>query len=279
MTTLSLLLICLWAGGVLAAPPPPVNSGGSLVLSVNEAKPPLLGTAEPKSVLGQEVQAFIFRHHSRVWPEVTYLRPRMGGRSFYQRLPLSSPALEPLIQKYARFYGVEEHLIRAVIRHESGGNNRAVSPKGAQGLMQLMPGTASLMGVRDPFDPEENIAGGVGYLRRCLDRFGQNIPLAVAAYNAGPERVAQYGAVPPIAETQSFVRNVMGSYLGQQPLGTLAKTPSAPGRGPTVKAAPEPRGTRKVSALAERDRPSRRLGPKIIEVRFPKKTVSSNSEP
>ena len=78
--------------------------------------------------------------------------------------------------------------------------------------MQLMPGTAALMGVRDSFDPEQNIAGGVRYLRGCLDRFGHNVPLAVAAYNAGPEAVAKYCTIPPYQETQLFVNNVMGTY-------------------------------------------------------------------
>jgi soluble lytic murein transglycosylase-like protein len=71
------------------------------------------------------------------------------------------------------------------------------------------------MGVKDPFDPEQNIAGGVGYLRRCLDRFGHNLPLAVAAYNAGPEAVARYATIPPYQETQLFVNNVLGSYGAQ----------------------------------------------------------------
>ena len=100
------------------------------------------------------------------------------------------------------------------MRHESGFKATAVSPKGAQGLMQLMPGTAALMGVKNPLDPEQNIAGGVGYLRHCLDRFQHNVPLAVAAYNAGPESVARCGAIPPYQETQVFVNNVMGTYAG-----------------------------------------------------------------
>ena len=123
-----------------------------------------------------------------------------------------------MIRKYSQIYGVDPSLVRAVMRHESGFNATAVSPKGAQGLMQLMPGTAALMGVKDPFDPEQNIAGGVGYLRHCLDRFQHNVPLAVAAYNAGPESVAKCGAIPPYHETQLFVNNVMGSYAGPNQL-------------------------------------------------------------
>ena len=141
-----------------------------------------------------------------------------------------------MICKYAQIYGVDPTLVRAVMRHESGFKSTAVSPKGAQGLMQLMPGTAALMGVKDPFDPEQNIAGGVGYLRHCLDRFQHNVPLAVAAYNAGPESVAKCGAIPPYQETQVFVNNVMGAYAGPTQMKPGApgdpKAPApAPGKG------------------------------------------------
>ncbi|MDD5640183.1 MAG: lytic transglycosylase domain-containing protein [Syntrophales bacterium] len=121
--------------------------------------------------------------------------------------------IEKLIHKYAAHYKIDPELIKAIMRRESGFNPGAVSPKGAQGLMQLMPGTSNLMGVKNPFDPEQNIAGGVAYLRHCLDRFDDNVVLAVAAYNAGPHRVAKCGEIPRIAETQSFVRNVVAEYL------------------------------------------------------------------
>ncbi len=92
-----------------------------------------------------------------------------------------------VIEKYARQYGVDEDLVWAVIRQESGFNPRAVSPKGAMGLMQLMPGTAAMLGVSDAFDVEQNVAGGIKYLEQCLNQFNQDVPLALAAYNAGPE--------------------------------------------------------------------------------------------
>ena len=164
-----------------------------------------------------------------------------------------------MIHKYSRIYGVDPTLVRAVMRHESGFNPAAVSPKGAQGLMQLMPGTAALMGVRNPFDPEQNIAGGVGYLRRCLDRFHHNVPLAVAAYNAGPERVAQCGTIPPIQETQVFVSNVMGTYAGPTQVKNPAKAKAAAAGGKGAKSGQKlPR--------QKSDQP-RRPRPKIIEVR------------
>ena len=177
------------------------------------------------------MQVYIFNKKTRVWPQVyghTVQTPFRGT------LSLRDPQLEALIRKYAQVYGVDPTLVRAVMRHESGFKSTAVSPKGAQGLMQLMPGTAALMGVKDPFDPEQNIAGGVGYLRRCLDRFQHNVPLAVAAYNAGPESVAKCGAIPPYQETQVFVNNVMGTYAGPNQM-----KPGAPG---DPKAAASPRG-------------------------------------
>ena len=99
--------------------------------------------------------------------------------------------LAKVIEKYAQHYGVDQDLVWAVIRQESGFNPQAVSPKGARGLMQLMPGTAALMGVSDAFDVEQNIGGGVKYLERCLSQFNQDVGLALAAYNAGPDNVVK----------------------------------------------------------------------------------------
>jgi soluble lytic murein transglycosylase-like protein len=116
---------------------------------------------------------------------------------------------DDLIVKYAGEYGIRANLVRAVVQVESGYNARAISPKGAMGLMQLMPATAAQLGVRRPFDPEENIRGGVQYLRQLLDRFDNNEELALAAYNAGPLAVDRYGnRVPPYRETRDYVRKV-----------------------------------------------------------------------
>jgi soluble lytic murein transglycosylase-like protein len=112
----------------------------------------------------------------------------------------------------AERHGVPEKLVLAVIQAESGGNRWAVSPKGARGLMQLMPQTASLLGVRDSFDPAENIDGGVRHLRRLIDRYGNDLRLALAAYNAGENAVGQYRGVPPFAETQGYVRKVLALF-------------------------------------------------------------------
>lgn len=120
--------------------------------------------------------------------------------------------MELAIQKYARAFGVDEELVWAVVRRESGFNPTAVSPKGAMGLMQLMPDTAAMMGVTNPFDVEQNIAGGIKYLERCLNQFHGDVGLALAAYNAGPENVIKYQGCPPFSETVQYVAAVLQDY-------------------------------------------------------------------
>jgi hypothetical protein len=132
-----------------------------------------------------------------------------------QSTPVPDTPISSLIDKTAQEHGVDPSLVRLVVQNESGFNPRAVSPKGAMGLMQLMPGTASLLGVQDPFNPAQNIAGGIRYLKQCLERFDNNVCLALAAYNAGPENVAKYQGVPPFAETRKYVANIMQEYRGQ----------------------------------------------------------------
>ena len=127
--------------------------------------------------------------------------------------PLASPRrrerFEPLIQEHAGRQALRPDLVRAVIQVESGFNPRALSPKGAMGLMQLMPATARELGVYDPYDPAENIRGGTAYLRRLIDRYDGNEELALAAYNAGSNAVDRYGrAVPPYRETRQYVKKV-----------------------------------------------------------------------
>jgi soluble lytic murein transglycosylase-like protein len=116
---------------------------------------------------------------------------------------------EPIVAPIAAKYGIETEWVLRIIEAESGGNPNAVSPRGAQGLMQLMPATARALGVQNPFDPVQNIEGGVRYLRHLLDRFG-DVRLALAAYNAGPGNVERYGGIPPFPETWRYLRRILG---------------------------------------------------------------------
>jgi soluble lytic murein transglycosylase-like protein len=125
--------------------------------------------------------------------------------------PVPPEQIDQLVQQNADIWQVDPALIKSVIANESSFDANAQSPVGAQGLMQLMPETAASLGVRNPFDPAQNVAGGTRYLRSLLDRFKGDTRLAVAAYNAGPGAVEKYGDVPPYAETQSYVKNVLGS--------------------------------------------------------------------
>ena len=144
---------------------------------------------------------------------VTYHVP--GAKALRATQPLRTSMrgaeFDEAIEEHSSAQGVPPELVRAVIQVESGFNSKAVSPKGAMGLMQLMPATARELGVINPFHPGENIRGGVAYLRQLLDRYGSNVELALAAYNAGPGSVAKYNAVPPYRETQDYVKRVTGA--------------------------------------------------------------------
>jgi soluble lytic murein transglycosylase len=124
------------------------------------------------------------------------------------------------IAEAAARYAVPERLIWAVIRAESGFDPRAVSPRGARGLMQLMPETAAILGVRDPFNPRENIHGGARHLRGMMERFRYDLPLAIAAYNAGERPVVSYRGIPPYPETREYVARVL-RYYGAPPAWEL----------------------------------------------------------
>jgi hypothetical protein len=138
-----------------------------------------------------------------------------------------SKKLDSLIRQNGSRHGVDPYLIFLVMEQESHFNPRVVSPKGARGLMQLMPGTGARFGVRRPFDPAQNISGGTRYLRQLLDRFKGRVDLVLASYNAGEGAVIKYGhRVPPYRETRNYVKNISKRYKRSK--SPVKSTPSAP---------------------------------------------------
>jgi len=141
--------------------------------------------------------------------EATQSLPKTIGKDYQV-----STNYHRLVHEKATKYKLDPLLVKAVIKTESNWNECAVSKKGAIGLMQLMPATARELNVRNPFNPEENIEGGVKYLRYLLERFNGDLTLALAAYNAGPKWVEKFGVIPPITETRQYVRKVLSLYNG-----------------------------------------------------------------
>lgn len=128
-------------------------------------------------------------------------------------VPAGKSQILGMINQVARKHGVDEKLVQALIKQESGFNPNAKSKSGAIGLMQLMPSTAKSLGVKDPYNAVQNVEGGVKYLKSMLNRYNGNIILALAAYNAGPGAVDKYSGVPPYKETENYVKNILANYL------------------------------------------------------------------
>ena len=177
------------------------------------------------------------------------LRPRPAAPydlSFSDsRRPLFRTAYDGLIEKAAKAENLDASFVSALIRAESNYEPRAVSRKGARGLMQLMPATAKRLSVGKPFDPESNVRGGVRYLRELVDRFGHRPDLVLAAYNAGEGAVEQYGGVPPYRETVAYVDRIMTWW---QPRSASPAAPAAGGGSVVAAAAPAPEAGRALPA-------------------------------
>lgn len=181
--------------------------------------------------------------HFEAAPEVPATDPRPSGAGQVRTAPpftksvnygantvaARPPAnLDELVNSTSQRYRLDPDLVNSVIKAESGFNVRAVSPKGAQGLMQLMPGTASELGVRNAFDAQANVDGGARYLRELLERYNFDLVKALAAYNAGPQRVEQFGGVPPFYETRAYVRRIVVDFnkkkVAQEKAGSAKST-------------------------------------------------------
>jgi hypothetical protein len=166
--------------------------------------PALAGAGDVRIVIGPSGRKVILNENS------TQRSRRLSGKL----VPVPDTNLEPLITRHSGDQNLDPKLVKAVIQAESGYNSRALSNKGAMGLMQLMPDTASLLKVQNPYDPDENIRGGTRYLRQMLDRFAGRLEYAIAAYNAGPGAVERHRGIPPFAETRDYVRRVLALYQG-----------------------------------------------------------------
>ena len=181
----AILLLCLTAA----------TPAEAQIYSWRDASGTLVVSNNPRSADGRALTTYAVAGAAEI--RTTRPAPRGNGR------------FDDLIEQHASAHGVSPALVRAVIQAESNFNPRAVSNKGAMGLMQLMPATARELGVSNPFHPADNIRGGVTYLARLLARYDDNVELALAAYNAGPGNVERYGnTVPPFRETRAYVKKI-----------------------------------------------------------------------
>jgi soluble lytic murein transglycosylase-like protein len=233
--------------GPAAVPSSPLPRQVEFLAVPGEAAPPA-GPARPRGA--RVTRGAVYTYVKDGVTHYTNVRPRGAGTAVrtlftyvetcyacgslpgvdFGNVRLNTAAYAAEIREAAAEFGVDEALVRAIVHAESAFNPQAVSNKGAQGLMQLIPATADRFGVADPFDPAQNIRGGVKYLAWLLDRFDDNITLAAAGYNAGEGNVDRYGGVPPFDETQRYVGRVATLHARyREALGSPAAAPSTVG--------------------------------------------------
>jgi len=235
--------IAQWAAliALLAATALPCPAADTAVLrngfSIRHERRQVIGTITRLYVDGDDtsfvdVPTAEIDHFETVPAEAAQREP--GKNAPPSRLQMQSPAgnihadLNEVVRAASGTYHLDPDLVNSVIRAESGFNVRAVSPKGAQGLMQLMPQTASNLGVQNAFDPKANVEGGTRYLRELLERYDFDLIKALAAYNAGPQRVEQYGGVPPYYETKAYIARIVRDFNKKKLAAKTASQPSAP---------------------------------------------------
>lgn len=150
-------------------------------------------------------------------PQVSLNRALEEAAALQSNIPIHKTSTKSqvlnVVNQISKKYDVDEKLVQALIKQESGFNPKAKSKSGAMGLMQLMPSTAKNLGVQDPYNMVQNVEGGVKYLKSMLNKYNGNVILALAAYNAGPNAVDKYSGVPPYKETQNYVRSILANYL------------------------------------------------------------------
>jgi len=229
-----LCFIWAMAAAALAAPPGTSDAAGRMVSVVN--------ADQRTGRLVRSVVAVSGRSAARRVTPPAAAAPAAGNSTISPAMPAA--AIADAIDRAAAEHSLDPRLIHSVIRVESNYDPAAVSPKGALGLMQLIPDTARRFGVADAFDPAANIEGGARYLRYLLDLFGGDYPLALAAYNAGEGAVAKYGTVPPYKETQNYLK-LVARHLRESPVVAAEKPQPAP--------APRPDETAHVRAVVGAD--------------------------
>jgi hypothetical protein len=207
-----------------------VNADGSSFVDVPTAEiehfeaAPDLPASDPKgNVSGAQAKSPLLAKYARNGAPGASVFPQSG-----------SVDLNEVVNSASQRYWLDPDLVKSVIKAESGFNSRAVSPKGAQGLMQLMPGTASQLGVPNAFDPAANVEGGTKYLRELLERYNFDLVKALAAYNAGPLRVEQFGGVPPYYETRAYVARVVRDFNKKKAAEEKSARQTAPSKKSTA---------------------------------------------